>query len=253
MSIYLIELEKRLPKELVGKLFFHYSEIKNHFRLGRHENNELNGSKYCEIVFRILEHIIHGHYTPLGKQIKQFTDQCRKFEFVPSTSLDDTIRIHIPRTLILIVDIRNKRGVGHVSGIHNPNLLDATLVTKCCDWVMAEILRIFAGLDTNDAQQAIESIIKLELPVVEKIGETRRVLDTDLPYADQVLVLLYNEYPKQVNDEKLFEWTEYSNLSKFRNNLLQGLHSRRFIEYNANYAKLLTPGIKDVEERILVK
>lgn len=243
------ELKKTIPKELVDKLFEHYSQIKNNFRLGRHENTELNASKFAEVVFRILENDLSGNYVKLDKQIHKFTDKCRAFETMPSAGKDDTLRIHIPRTLILIVDVRNKRGVGHVSGIHNPNDLDSIFVKTNCDWIFAEICRVFAKLPLDQAQNQIDNIIKIELPLVEKIDDINRVLDTSLSYQNEVLVLLLSEYPKFVKFDILFHWTEHSNKKVFRD-LLKEMHKRRFIELRDDECKLLQPGINEAEEII---
>jgi len=53
----------------------------------------------------------------------------------------------------------------------------------------------------------------------------------------------------------LFKWTEHSNLSVYKRDVLRRLHSRRLIEYDeSTEAIALSPlGIKEVEENILRK
>ena len=251
LTIVKSNLEKKLPKGLVEKLLEHYEHIKNNLNLDKHENTELNASKFSEVVFRIIEYVLDGKYTPLGKQIHKFTDRCRQFEKKPSVGGDDSTRIHIPRTLILIVDIRNKRGVGHVSGIHNPNLSDSLLVTKCCDWILAELLRLFNDLSIDEAQKIVDQLINIDLPLIAKVESIRRVLRTDLTYLQQVLVLLYGEYPLSVKDRTVFEWVEHSNFSAFKRDVLRQLHQKRFIEYRNENCLILSPGKRIVEEKIL--
>ncbi len=248
-----LNLAKKLPKELVDKLIEHYLEIKNNFILLKHENTELNASKFSETVFRIIEYALKGSFTPLNQQIHKFADKCHQFEMAPSMGKDDSLRIHIPRTLILIVDIRNKRGVGHVSGIHNPNLADSIFVTKCSDWILAELLRLFNKLSIDEAQKLVDQLVTIDLPIIAKIEGTKRVLRTDFKYADQVLILLYEEYPVWVDDTKLFEWVEYSNPSAFRRDILKQMHSKRYIEYKNGKCLILPPGKKIVEELIIKK
>lgn len=244
-------LGKKLPEELVEKLVEHYIHIKNNFILGRHENTELNASKFSEVVFRIIQYALSGSFIPLGKQINRFTEKCRLFEQNPSSGVDDSIRIHIPRTLILIVDIRNKRGVGHISGIHNPNLADSILVTKCCDWILAELLRLFNNLSVNEAQSVVDQLVNVQIPIISQIENIKRVLRTDLTYPQQILVLLYQEYPLSVDDNNLFKWVEHSNFSAFKRDILRQLHSKRLIEYNNGKCLILPPGKKNAEEIIL--
>ena len=244
-----LDLKKNIPGELVEKILEHYAIIKNNYRLGRHENTELNASKFSEVIYRILENKFYGKYTSLNKPIKAFTDKCRTFKGQQSAGIDDSLRIHIPRTLILINDIRNTRGVGHVSGLHNPNDLDSILVKTNCDWIFSEICRIFAGLKIEVAQIVIENIIKIDLPIIEKIEDMRRVLNTSLKYDKQVLVLLYSEYPLFVKVDDLYKWTEHSNKNVFID-ILKKLHKIRYIEIRNDECKLLQPGINEAEKII---
>jgi hypothetical protein len=244
-------LALHIPKELVDKLAIHYSDINSHFRLNKHENSELNASKFSEIVFRIIEFSLTGKYTPLDKQIQKFSEQCRAFEQAPSAGVDDSLRIHIPRTLILIVDIRNKRGVGHVSGIHNPNLLDSTFVVTSADWIFAELLRIIGKLPIDEAQIIVDQLIQIRSPFVVEIEGATRVLKTSLGYKEQVLIILHSKYPTKINNRKLFTDTEYSRFSDFCSKVLKPLHKKRLIEYDAKGdCHLLPPGISEAE-RIL--
>ncbi len=138
------DLQTKLPAELVDALLAHYVEIKEKFYLNKHEPSELNGGKFAEICFRILQHeTANGVYTPIGQQISQLAQELRRLEQLPVTNAIASYRIHIPRTLILMCDIRNSRGVAHPGVDINPNHPDASLVTSCADWVLAELFRIY--------------------------------------------------------------------------------------------------------------
>ena len=66
----------------------------------------------------------------------------------------DAIRLHIPRTLRLVYDIRNKRDVAHLGPDIDPNLQDSTLVVSALDWVLAEFIRLYhAGMTPDNAQK----------------------------------------------------------------------------------------------------
>ena len=49
-------------------------EIKHNYALRKFEPSELNGAKFCEIVYRVLEWKTDSNklYTPLGTSIKNF-------------------------------------------------------------------------------------------------------------------------------------------------------------------------------------
>ena len=120
------------------------------------------------------------------------------------------------------------------------------MIANNCDWIFAEICRVFANLPIDEAQKVIENIIKIELPIIEKIEDVRRVLDTTLNYEKKVLVLLLGEYPSFVKVVDLFKWTEHSKKSVFFD-LLKNMHKKRLIELREDDAKLLIPGIKEAE------
>src|SRR3981081_821036 len=70
--------------------------------------------KFCETVFRALQHILTGSHIPFGRQIPHFPDECRKLENLPQSSGQETLRVIIPRALIPAYTLRDKRGLGHI-------------------------------------------------------------------------------------------------------------------------------------------
>ena len=61
---------------------------------------------------------------------------------LPSSAQPDSIRLHIPRALRMVYDIRNKRDAAHLANGIDPNLQDSTLVISVLDWVLAELIRL---------------------------------------------------------------------------------------------------------------
>ena len=91
----ILTLFPSLPKRLSGPLVVHYKKIKKNFIDGDYEPAELNGAKFCEVVFRVLQwYISPNHtYTPLGSSIRNFGQSTRRFE--NETNFCDSIRFHI--------------------------------------------------------------------------------------------------------------------------------------------------------------
>jgi hypothetical protein len=240
----------KFPKEVVDALIDSYIEIKENYYLGRHEPAELNGGKFTEATVRLLQYILNGgRYDPLEKHIQNMSNTLRSFEQTPHDKFHDSYRIHIPRILSVIYDIRNKRGVGHLSGDVNPNIADATLIATCCDWVFAELYRINYGCSINEAQKIIETLVQRKNPLIYQIGDTKRVLNPKLDMTKQTLLLLGECYPNEVSEKDLIKWIEPSNASGFRRDVLRRLHEKRTIEYvEKTSCIILPPGLKIVEE-----
>jgi hypothetical protein len=238
------------PKELLRKLEDSYKEIKKNFREGRFEPSELNAGKFCEVVYRILEWHTTCSYTPLGARISNFDNSVKKFETL--TRFNDSIRFHIPKILTAIYDIRNKRGVGHVGGDVNPNVMDSTFVVSGCDWIMAELVRIFHKVTTEEANRIVQGLVEKKIPLIWEVQGKKRVLEPSLTYRNKVLAILYEEYPASVGEFKLREWVEHSNQTVFRRKVVLPLHKEKLIEYNSSTKKItISPrGLIYVEKNV---
>ena len=243
------DLKQKYPNELVDAFVDSYVEIKEQFYLEKHEPSELNGGKFVEACVRVLELELTGQFTPIGTSIKNMVLLLRKFETAP-TSHHDSFRLHVPRTLLTIYNIRNRRGVGHLGGDVNPNIADATLIAACADWVMAEIYRMFYTSTLEKAQTVVTQLVKRKISLVHDVGQAKRVLAAFLNFKDQTLLFLTSLYPESTLDKNLLYQLEYSNLSAYKIRILKPLHKARMINYSdEGDCVILPPGLKYVEDR----
>ena len=137
--------------------FAAYVEAKRRYYLGDHRPQEVEGGRFSEAVFRVLQHLTGQPVTPLGKTLPSADQLLNRLQ--NATSAPDAIRLHIPRTLKLIYDVRNKRDAAHLGDGIDPNLQDATLVIGNMDWVMAELVRLHHGVTADEAQRIIEDLV----------------------------------------------------------------------------------------------
>jgi hypothetical protein len=246
-----------LPSGLRQPLVAYFNEIARNFAEHRWEPAELNGGKFCEVVYTILDGGLGGTFASEPMKPANMMNACRALESRPASASrvgDRSLRILIPRTLPVLYEIRNNRGVGHVGGEVDPNFQDAVAVFQMASWVMAELVRIFHQVSLDDAQATVNGLVEHKHPIVWHVGDVRRVLDPSLSKADQSLLLLYSG-GDWCEDRELSIWVEYSNLTQFRNRIITPLHESRMIEYHRKLRRLkLTPqGSDDVERRLLPK
>ena len=72
-------------------------------------------------------------------------------------------------------EIRNNRGVGHVGGDVDPNHMDAEAVQTMAGWAMAELVRIFHGVKTEEAQETVDALVERKSPIIwEVLGKETR-------------------------------------------------------------------------------
>lgn len=242
-----------LPDRLREELLAAFCSIVKNYRERRWEPAELNGGKLCEVVYTILKGVAEGSYLPRAKKPRNMVRACQQLENEASGA-PRSIRIQIPRMLIALYEIRNNRNVGHVGGDVDPNQMDAICVLQMSKWIMAELVRVLHGVDVDEAKALIEGLVERDTPQIWEVDGKRRVLTDNLSMRDKTLLLLHSVNGK-VPDADLIMWTEYSNRSVYRRNILGKLHRDRMIEYDARMrvAQISPRGITDVEERLLAR
>lgn len=240
-----------MPSGLRDSLLSTYGEIVRNFRERRWEPSELNGGKLCEVVYSILKGYVDGRMPTRPRKPRNMVDACRSLETADDSMFPRSVRIQIPRMLVALYEIRNNRGVGHVGGDVNPNEMDSKVVLEMSKWIMAELVRLFHNLTTEEAATVVESLVERTIPVVWVTNGRRRVLKHDLQKKDEVLLLLYST-PGAVSEEDLLEWVEHSNASVFRDKVLRRLHKNRLIEFDEadGKARLSPKGVAYVEQNL---
>jgi hypothetical protein len=114
---------------LVDELFGAFTLAKRRFHRGDLRPNAVEGGRFSEGAFRIVQWVTTGAVTPIGKTLPKVPDLLKTLE---STGGYESLCLHIPRALRVIYDIRNKRNVAHLGNGIDPNFQDATLV--CTAW-----------------------------------------------------------------------------------------------------------------------
>ncbi len=244
-----------LPAGLRDPLIKHYREIGTNFAEHRWGPSELDGGKFCEVVYSILDGAICGKFPAKPSKPKDMVQACRALEGLPADPNrvgDRSLRILIPRVLLPLYEVRNNRGVGHIGGDVDPNFLDATAVYGMASWVLAELVRIFHGVSTQDAQETIDALVERKVPLIWEIRDLKRVQDATMSTRNQTLLLLHAN-PGWVSDKDLTRWVEYSTVSMFRTRVLKPLHDDDLIEFDrSNFRAHISPlGSKEVIDKIL--
>jgi len=244
-----------IPSGLRDPLLQTYQEIGTNFAEHRWEPSELNGGKFCEVVYTVIDGTLKGVYVAKPSKPHNMVKACLALEGTssdPHRVGDRSLRVLIPRMLVALYEVRNNRGVGHAGGDVDPNFMDATAVYSMSSWVLAELVRVFHGVSTSEAQETVDVLVERKLTLVWQIGSTRRVQDPKMKKGDQTLVLLYSK-PGWVAEGDLYRWVEYSSEATFRQNILKAFHQERLVEYEQKQRRVrISPlGSRKVEEEIL--
>lgn len=246
------QLIEYLDTNLVDELLDAYSEAKRNYYLGGLRLSAVEGGRFCEAAFRLLQQITLSHYTPLGNQLN--TNQIiSMLADTASNAHPDAIRLHIPRALRLVYDIRNKRDAAHLADGIDPNQQDATLVVAILDWVLAEFIRIYHRVSADEARILVDRIVARTAPMIQDFNGFLKILNPNLKTSDQCLILLYECDYNGASIDQLSEWCPKSR----KDNLVQTLErlnsNRGFVHFDGKKYYITKTGIKEVENRKLIE
>lgn len=242
-----------IPKQFRSKIIVSYAEVRRHRNTDSSKALGMAAAHLAEAVLRLLQNLCSGTFTPFGQHLNNFAGECRKIVESKATTVAEPLRQVVPRALVFVYTIRNKRGVGHVGGDVDANAIDASTLARTCDWIVCELIRVFHGLSLEEAQDIVDGLAQRQLSDIWQVAGKKRVIRQGLTAKQQVLLLCYHEPSAAVLAEDLCDWIEYSNLSVFRAQVLQPLHKARQIEFDksSDSVTLSPSGAQIVEKDIL--
>jgi hypothetical protein len=243
-------LKKSLPAKLVDELLAAYEDAKQNFYVGGLRLSEVEGGRFCEAAFRLLEHITTGKSTPLNKQLE--TDKLiLVLSNLPSTTHSESIRIHIPRALRVVYDIRNKRDAAHLADGIDPNLQDATLVISVLDWIMAEFVRVHHGVTADQAQGIIDTLVTRQVPAIQDFDGFLKILNTSLKASEYVLLILYERGITGATYGEIESWVHPSMRANLRRTLRRLTDDQAYIHSARGKYLITRSGMAEVERKKL--
>lgn len=238
-------LEKVYGSDIAENIINSYKEIEQNFVIKKWKSSELDAGHFVESVRRLLEYELFGTYTPFSKKLSNFTDhELKRYE---SASGKDSYRILIPRILKSIYNIRNKRGVGHVTSI-SPNEMDSTIIIYCAKWVLAELVRLNSSLTISETQKLINTIIERKIDLIWKEDGIVRILNNKIKTEEKILILLFDNSP--LSESQLFKSSKYSNSTKF-SHILKKLDDSVLINYENGICTISPTGVIEAEKTII--
>jgi hypothetical protein len=236
--------------KLVDELLEAYAEIKRNYYLGGLRLAEVEGGRFCEAAFRILEERTKGNFTALGNSL----DSERLITYlanIPPSRQPESVRLHIPRALRILYDIRNKRDAAHLADQIDPNLQDATLVMGVADWVLAEFVRLYHNVTPEVAQRMVDDLVTRGVPAIQDFQGFLKVLNPKLQASDHVLLLLYQRGDEGATYNELLEWSKPSMRANLKKTLGRLTHERAFVHDDGERYIITRSGMREVETQKL--
>jgi hypothetical protein len=241
-------LAMALEPLLVDQLLDAHAEAKSNYHLGGLRLSEVEGGRFCEAAFRLLQRRAFGTFDPLGSQLDADATS-RGLANLPRGSHPDAVRIHIPRALRVVYDIRNSRDAAHLADDIDPNRQDATLVVGILDWVLAEFVRLYHTVDADAAHRIVEDLVSRRAPVIQDFDGFLKVLRTDLGATAHCLVLLYQRGSQGATLGELNEWARPPMRANLRRTLAGLVHARAWVHQEGDRYRITRSGEQEVDAR----
>ena len=197
-------LEQKFDKVHVGSALKHFVASKKGYRESDWEDSISKAGKFVEAVTKALLRFC-GKTLPATRNFRA-GNLLHSLGQEP-TSIDDAIRIVIPKCCLFIYEVANNRGARHDPDEIDPNEIDAGVVDVAISWVLGELIRFSSRRDKNpqEAQELVEALTGRTYPLFEEIDDRFYINIERLSAEKTALLILYGRYPRRTEEEFLFE------------------------------------------------
>jgi hypothetical protein len=239
-----------LDPKLVDELLSAYEEAKRNFHVGGLRLSAVEGGRFCEAALRLLQQITTKNFTNLNQSLDS-NRLIAQLASLPGSAHPDSIRLHIPRAIRVVYDIRNNRDAAHLADGIDPNLQDASLVISNLDWILAEFVRLYHSVPANEAQRIVDGLVARAVPAIQDFGGFLKVLNPALRASDYVLLLLYECGTSGAQHADLMAWVQPKMRANLRTTVRRLVHDRAFVHDDGDRCFITKLGMKEVEDRNL--
>jgi hypothetical protein len=184
-------LSQGIERLIAVDLLESYETVRTCYWKSNWEDTLGKSRKFAENSFRAVKYLAFGIASPeiLAGEITQLVED---LERIPKAECEESVRILLPRATSLVNDFSSKRGGTHVKPL-SPSFTDATLCVSLCSWILAELVRICARVDTKSAELLIRDIVRRQIPLVQEFGKKDwLVLSSSHTGQDELLLLLFH-------------------------------------------------------------
>lgn len=228
----------------------HFQAMTTEFQQGAWEETIGKGGKFVEAALKAV-YVHAGKTLPPVREFKagRVMDE---LERMPAGSLDDAVRLTIPRACRFAYDIASNRGARHDPGDVDPNEMDARAVVAGTSWIAAEMLRYAqkGALDPGRVRELVDGRTQRRYPLIEDVDGRVYFHVRGANARDVALLSLWHKHPGRMSE----------------GDLVAAVVRHRFTEKNAKMAvsrlgglvdrdeqgrlRLLQPGLREAEELV---
>jgi hypothetical protein len=239
-------LEQKFDKVHVGSALKHFVAAKRKYQEGDWEGSISKSGKFVEAITKALLRFC-GKILPKTRNFR-VGNFLRNLEHEP-VSIDDTIRLVIPKSCLFIYEIASNRGARHDSDGVDPNEIDAGVTDISISWILGELIRFSSrrNKDPEEARELVESLTGKTFPFFEEIEDRFYVNIDGLSAEKTALLILYGRYPRRTEEDLLRDLIERHGFSK-KNAEMAFRRVKRLCDVDTNGLKLRALGRQRAEQ-----
>jgi len=228
----------------------HFQAMAGEFQQSAWEEAIGKGGKFVEAALKAL-YVHAGKTLPPARQFKagKVMDELGK---LPAGTLDDAIRLTIPRACRFTYDIASNRGARHDPGEVDPNEMDARAVVAGTSWVAAEMLRYAQknALDLTRVRELVDGLTQRRYPLIEDVDGRVYFHVPSASARDVALLSLWHKHPGRMSDGELVAAVMRHHFKK-GNATMAVSRLGRFVDRDEHgRLRLLQPGMHLAEQLI---
>ena len=235
------------PKKHVSAMIRHFERMTNDFQRQEWEDCIAKGGKFVEAVLKAL-YVSAGQVLPSGKAFK-VDAIINRLAGLSQGSVDDTVRLTIPRACRFVYEIASNRGGRHDPDEIDPNEMDANAVVMNCSWALAEMIRHAQRgvVDSSAAKSIVDSLVKRRYPLIEDVDGRTYFHFANTSAVDIALLALAYCYPRRMAPQELIILLRRHSFSGANARVaLQRI--RRLVDKDVDgRLRLLAPGLQKAE------
>ncbi len=210
ISELIAALSKIIEVELAKDLVNEFLQIKSDCKTGILGRSSCG--KFVETVVQVLQFLENGKYDK-----KPNVDNYLRTLESRVTLLTDDLKICCARIARSCYALRNKRNIAH-KGLVDANIYDLRYNYAGAQWILSEIVRQAMTSDMSKAGRIIEFIQTPVVSLVEDFGG-RKIVYGNLTVGEELLVLLFSEYPAFVPQKDIIKSMDRRSRSSVYNSL----------------------------------
>lgn len=239
-------LEQKFEKVHIGAILRHFVTAKRKYKESDWEVSISKSGKFVEAVTKALLRFC-GKTLPKTRHFRAGA-LLRDLEH-ESASIDDAMRITIPKCCLFIYEIANNRGARHDPDEVDPNEIDAGITDMSISWVLGELIRFSSKRNKHpeEARELVESLTGKTYPFFEEIDNRFYINIEGLSAEKTALFILYGRYPRRTSEDFLRELVERHGFSS-KNAKMAFRRTKYLCDINASGLKLRGLGRQKAEK-----